>query len=169
MKESETFRGKKIERGSYISLEEAAEDIVLKLASAPIYKKYGRVQARQALPGEKIETILPSGITETVNTALEKDWVVTNPSGERYIVSEEKFLRRYKPSQEKGTYDAIGYCRAISNYFNQPVKIMASWGELQTGDENCMIAIVCDENGDMDGEPYIIDGTEFNKTYKLKQ
>ena len=169
MKESEIFKAKNEKRADFLRIDHLAEDIIFALASAPIYKKYGRIQARQAPTGELVKTILESGAEETDNISLGKDWVVTNPSGERYIVSEEKFLRRYKPSQEEGVYDPTGYCRAILNPFNKPIEIMASWGKPEKGDEHCMLAIMCDENGDMDGEPYIIGGTEFNKTYKLKQ
>ena len=53
---------------------------------------------------------------------------------------------------------ATGHIRAIKNPFGSPIAIIASWGEPQYGDENCMIADICDGEGNsMAGEPYIID------------
>jgi hypothetical protein len=49
------------------------------------------VQARRAKVGEQITTTLASGAKETVNTANEGDWIVTNPSGEQYIISQTVF------------------------------------------------------------------------------
>ena len=92
---------------------------------------------------------------------------MTNPSGEQYIISEQKFFSRYEATETEGVYSAKGFCRAIKNPFGEPIEIMASWGSPQTGDENCMIADTCDENGaNMGGEPYLIDGAAFAKTYK---
>lgn len=137
------------------------------LASATVFKKQGRVRAHRAEAGEKITTTLASGSKETVNTANEGDWIVTNPSGEQYIISREKFESRYEPTDEDGIYGAKGHCRAIVNPFGKPIEIMASWGEPQTGNERCMIADTCDENGEnMGGEPYLIDADAFAETYK---
>ncbi len=61
-------------------------DILAALAKAPVYRKQGQVNARLAETGEKIATMLASGAKETDNTANEGDWIVTNPSGEQYIM-----------------------------------------------------------------------------------
>jgi hypothetical protein len=140
--------------------------IIDSLITSPIYKKYGNVKAKPAIVGEKITTVLESGAKETTNTANEGDWVVTNPGGEQYIISGKKFLGRYEATSEDGIYSAKGYCRAITNPFNEAIEIMASWGELQNGDDKCMIADVCDASGKSDGEPYIIEKTAFENTYK---
>ena len=127
------------------------------------------VRARIAVDGEKIETILASGAKETVNIAKKGDWIMTNPGGERYIISETKFFNRYEPTEKDGVYQAKGYCRAIKNPFGKPIEIMASWGEKQNGDENCLFADICDLNGEnMGGEPYIIEAKAFEETYKVK-
>ena len=125
---------------TFTKVDRKAPEIMSVLAEAPVFKKQGRVQARPAVAGEKIATILGSGKQETVNTANEGDQVVTNPSGEQYIISGKKFFNRYEPTSEAGVYAAKGYCRAIRNPFGESIEIMASWGEAQTGDENCMIA-----------------------------
>lgn len=148
------------------TVDRKSKEITEALANAPIYKKQGLVKARQATPGEEITTILQGGAQETTNKARENEWVVTNPSGEQYVISVEKFLSRYEMTHQDGVYSAKGYCRAIKNPFGQPIEIMASWGQPQTGDENCMFADTCDENGKVGGEPYLIDAAAFAKTYK---
>lgn len=147
-------------------IDRKASEILEALAQAPLFKKQGQVQARPAVPGEKITTTLASGAQETVNTANEGDWVMTNPSGEQYIISEKKFFGRYEATVEDGVYQAKGYCRAIKNPFGEPIEIMASWGVPQTGDENCMIADVSDAEGKLEGEPYLIEAAAFAETYK---
>ena len=91
---------------------------------------------------------------------------MTNPSGEQYIISEKKFFGRYEATAGVNAYSAKGYCRAIKNPFGKPIEIMASWGEPQTGDENCMVADTCDAEGKLDGEPYLIEAAAFAETYK---
>lgn len=142
-------------------------EIMEALANAQVYRKQGQVRAHRAEVGEQITTTLASGAKETVNTANEGDWIVTNPSGEQYIISQAKFESRYESTEENGVYRAKGHCRAIQNPFGNAIEIMASWGEPQTGDERCMIADTCDENGEnMGGEPYLIDADAFAETYK---
>ena len=95
---------------------------------------------------------------------------MTNPSGEQYIISKDKFFSRYEQTDQEGIFSAKGYCKAIRNLYGRPIEIMASWGSPQTGDENCLIADTCDENGgNLGGEPYLIDGNSFTETYALKQ
>lgn len=147
------------------SVDRKALEILNALASAPVFKKQGQVRARRAVPGEVIETVLGSGVMETVNTASEDEWVVTNPGGEQYIIKDKKFQSRYEPTATEGVYSAKGHCRAIVNPFGEPIEILASWGELQNGDGACMIADVCDAAGSTDNEPYIIAADAFSQTY----
>lgn len=129
-------------------IDRKSPEIMGALAGANVFKKQGQVLAHRAKAGEQITTTLASGSKETVNTANEGDWIVTNPSGEQYIISQEKFKSRYEATGEDGVYGAKGHCRAIVNPFGEPIEIMASWGEPQTGDERCMIADTCDGNGE---------------------
>jgi hypothetical protein len=143
-----------------------APEILRALEQAPVYRKKGMVKARPAVEGELVKTRLSDGTEETSNTAKANDWVMTNPSGEQYIISQEKFFSRYEVTDVEGVYAAKGYCVAIKNPFGEPIEIMASWGSPQTGDENCMIADTCDANGkNRGGEPYLIDGKAFAETY----
>ena len=148
-------------------IDRKAPEIMEALANAQVFKKQGQVNARPAVVGEGITTTLESGAKETENTAQEGDWIMTNPSGEQYIISEKKFFGRYEATSEDGVYKAKGSCRAVVNPFGKPIEIMASWGSPQTGGADCMIADTCDEDGsNMGGEPYLIDADAFAKTYK---
>lgn len=153
---------------SYKFIERKSQDILDALSEAPIYKKFGTVKARVGFVGEEIVTELADGSIETVNTVTEENqMVVTNPDGEKYIISAEKFNSRYEQTDEDGVYFAKGYCRAIKNPHSEPIEIIASWGSPQTGNENCLIADVCDKEGNLVGEPYLIDGDAFENTYRL--
>jgi len=150
-----------------LTIDRKAPEIISAITIAPVYKKQGIVNARPAVVGEGITTTLESGAKETENTAQEGDWIMTNPSGEQYIISEKKFFGRYEETSEDGVYKAKGSCRAIVNPFGKPIEIMASWGSPQTGGADCMIADTCDEDGsNLGGEPYLIDADAFAETYK---
>lgn len=150
----------------YRKIDRKAAEILTALANAPVFKKQGQVKARPAVTGEKIDTMI-GGVKETENTANEGDYIVTNPSGEQYIISGKKFTARYEATAEDGVYAAKGSCRAIVNPFSEPIEIMASWGSPQTGGADCLIADVCTDDGSsQDGEPYLIDASAFAESYK---
>lgn len=139
------------------------EDI--NFTGAPIYRKVKTVKAVQNLSKEplKIDTILSDGTFETTNTLNYGDWLVTNPGGESYSMSDKSFQKRYV--HEKGdTYRAIGEVRAIQNPFGKSVEIMAPWGEIQIGDANCWFAYSI-----VDDSSYIIGDKEFKETYITKE
>ena len=89
---------------NFLWINRKSADITSGLENAPIFKKFGLVKARPAVVGEKLTTTLEDGVKETVNKAKVGDWVVTNPSGEQYIISEEKFFGRYDQADEEGVY-----------------------------------------------------------------
>ena len=65
------------------------------------YKKYARVKAEKGVPGQPIETIMKNGLREVAAVVKadekgEADWIVTNPSGEKYAVPHAKFIKRYE-------------------------------------------------------------------------
>jgi len=150
-------------------IDRKSPEIMEALKNAPLYRKFGLVRARPAKAGEKLETVTASGLVETERTADEGDWVVKNPTGEIFVIPGSTFLSRNEKTDEEGVYEAKGFCKAIKNPYGKPIEILASWGEPQNGDENCFIADTCDEEQNMRGEPYIIDGTAFKKTYKVYQ
>lgn len=131
------------------------------------YKKFGRITARSAVLGEVVETITGDG-KETKNTAKEGDYVVTNTTGEQYILTSAQLAKRYKPADAEGAYDPVGECRAVEfqaanfNLSESPVTFMAIWNEemvIKDGD------MICTPDGK---EVYRIARAEFDKTYAAK-
>lgn len=145
--------------------------IINGLKEAPIYQKQGEVRAVFALGGEVVVTILADGTIETRNTAKKGDAIITNPGGERYIIGAEKFARSYEPKEEEeGVFIAKGHSKAIVNPWEVPITMVASWGKMQNGQSDCMIADTYDiKTGTLGGEPYIIAPREFNQTYRPVQ
>lgn len=140
-------------------------------SSGKLYRKSAEVQAERAAEATPVETILADGTKETSNVAEPGDYIVTGLGGERYVVKPEIFQARYvrKPGK-KDVYIARGYAVAVRNPFGRPISIMAPWGEHQRGAADCMIADVFDPaKGQRAGEPYLIAGAEFARTYKPAQ
>lgn len=152
-----------------LKVDRRSPKIIAALNQSPVYifKKQGLVKARPAMAKEIVVTRLKNGVKETTNIACNNDWIVTNPLGEQYIISEEKFFNRYSKTSQAGIYKANGYCRAIKNIFGRPIKIIAAWGTPQIGDKNCLIADTCGADGRPDNEPYLIEAKAFAKTYKI--
>ncbi|MGO9547728.1 MAG: PGDYG domain-containing protein [Rhodomicrobium sp.] len=132
------------------------------------YRKSGEVRAIRATAKTAVETILADGTKETKNIADPGDYIVTAPSGERWVVKPETFLARYTLKHgKKHVYIARGLVAAVKNPFGRPISIMASWGERQHGAADCMIADVIDPaTNERAGEPYLIAGDLFKQTYK---
>lgn len=154
-----------LSKNPYLHIERKSPDIMEALKTAPIFKKDALVQVRRAVLGEKISTTLTHGEVETINTAGSEDIIVTNSSGEEYILPLGQLTERYEATDTLGTYRATGYCRAIPNPYGTPIEIMASWGTVQNGDRSCFIADTCDANGNLTGEPYLIEHNVFMETY----
>jgi hypothetical protein len=150
-----------------LELDLSTEEFTKKLAEAPVFAKKSLVNARVATAGEKITTTLADGTQETVNSANEGDVIITNPGGEEYIIGDEKFTKRYEPTQEEGVYRAKGMARAFQNDTGRPIEIMAPWGEKQFGDTNCMVATTFDPDSpnEVSADRYIIGRQEFEDTY----
>jgi hypothetical protein len=150
-----------------IQVDRMSAEIFQLLDIAPVYKKIGTVRARIAKSGEKVDTILPSGVVETTNIANEGDGIVTNPGGEEYIVPKSKFGLKYVESETSGIYYPIGYIKATRNPYECDIKIETRWGD-QIGDSNCLFADSCDSKGQsMENSPYLIDFISFGETYVL--
>lgn len=70
------------------------------------FRKSGVVFARPASLGEVVVTSI-GGEVETRNFAKDGDWVVTNQTGESYIISSDKLQSRYEKIGD-GRYKAKG-------------------------------------------------------------
>jgi hypothetical protein len=132
------------------------------------YRKNGEFRATRVSVAIPVETILADGRKETRNIAASGDFVVTGPGGERYVVKPEVFAARYERKRGAGdVYLARGEIIAVANPLARPIRFWASWGEVQTGAADCMIADMFDPaTRTRAGEPYIIGRAEFEKTYR---
>jgi hypothetical protein len=132
------------------------------------YRKNGEFRAERVSVATPVETILADGRKETKNVATPGDFVVTGTGGERYVVKPEVFAARY--GRKRGTGDvylARGEIIAVPNPLGRAIRFWASWGEVQTGAADCMIADMFDPaTRKRAGQPYIIGRAEFEKTYR---
>ena len=132
-----------------------------------IYRKNGEVRARRVGVATPVETILADGRKETKNVAARGDYIVTGPGGEQYVVKPEVFAARYeRKPRTRDVFLARGEIIAVPNPLGHAVHFWASWGEVQTGAADCMIADVFDPaTRKRAGRPYIIGRSEFEETY----
>jgi len=95
---------------------------------ANIFKKIAEVKARPAKPNECVFTIA-EGILETKNVAKFGDYIVTNPSGEEYIISGEELHHRYhlKPGTSNTYVPVSPPVRVV--FCQRPVAFKSPWGE----------------------------------------
>lgn len=132
---------------------------------APLWQKKAVVEARQVTETEFLDTVLANGFLETSREVPPGHWIITNPGGEKYAVTNEKFWTRYE-DMGGGKFKAKGLIRAYSNPTGKNVEITAPWGEKQFGDTRCMFATAIGENFEPTKDCYIIGGEEFEDTYE---
>jgi PGDYG protein len=156
------------EDGAELKIDRLAHEIALALDNrGKVYRKIGQVRAKPASTTTLVETVLSDGTRETTNRAQPGDFIVTGTGGEKYVIKRETFFTRYEPKPgTKTIYTARGFVVAVPNPYNRPIAINASWGEVQHGAADCMIADIFDAaSGQRAGQPYIIGRAEFGKTY----
>lgn len=128
------------------------------------FQKKGDVQARKAVEGEKIVTVI-NGEVETTNIAKKNDVVVKGVKNEEYIMSQDKFNDRYSGGEvgnSFSTFKAKGKVWAME-YAGKPIEFVAAWGEkmiLKTGD------FLCNPEKDKAGDLYRIEKSTFAQTYE---
>lgn len=132
----------------------------LAFQSAEWYKKDVEVGARQVSEDASLTTQLSDGHIETTNVAHSGDYIVTNPGGEEYAMSEEKFLSKYEAVEgQNSRYKAKGEpIKAVQ--ITEDIEFTAPWGErmsMRAGDW------IVDAGG---GDRYGIGAKEFTETYK---
>ncbi len=149
------------------------KDVFIK--SSKIYKKNAIVFAREAIEGERIDTITSDG-KETSNTAKVGDYVIQaqTTAKEQYIVPKSTLLNRYvkvEMSAPKGwsAYRATGQCYAIPfegdlyhSFGGTELNFKAPWGEPMVVKQGDMLATDVDYT-----EIYRIARKEFEETYEL--
>lgn len=145
-------------------------------ANAPLFTKVVQVYARKIEEGEDpevIRTILLNGVSEAERPLEDYQpgsWIVVNPGGERYLVSPDKFAKRYEPiDAEIGLFRGIGTNRMLPNTTGRPIWINPPWDpdEVMKGDENCSFSMVVDPDDPtrLTNDRYVIGRGEKNLTY----
>ena len=131
------------------------------------YQKSGEITARVGKIGEEIVTIMANGLEETKNVVTADEngnsgWVVTNSTGEKYIVSDSVFRSKYE--KIKGTEDRFKpiWSPITAVQIDENICFTAPWGETQ----NLIVGGYLVFNKDFD-DVYGIQEDEFNKTYSM--
>lgn len=121
---------KKIEK-----LKDYVLSVFLDGAQVKPYAKFARIKARQGVVGEAVETKMANGLSETKNIVgidektNQPDWIVTNPSGEEYLVKDSNFQKKYEVfDKENGIYKPKG---GVQMFIQIPedISFTAPWGE----------------------------------------
>ena len=132
------------------------------------YQKSGEITARVGKIGEEILTVMANGLQETKNTVTADEngcpgWVVTNSTGEQYIVADSVLKKKYERIAE--TEDRFKpVCNPITatQIIDENICFTAPWGEIQ----NLVAGGYLVFNKDFD-DVYGIQEDEFNKTYSM--
>lgn len=127
-------------------------------SQARLAQKVARVQARPAEPGERVATIMKDGHVETENVASDGDLVVTNPSGEQYLVKAATFAERYQPTATPGEF-APRAAPVKALVTGENVEFTAPWGEIMRIKAGGVLIV---ENGEVRG----VQADEFAATYR---
>jgi hypothetical protein len=130
----------------------------LSFEGAKRFKKIASIQAR-LMQHQDIVITVASNVLETSNRANPGDYLVTNPTGEQYIVPAHEFHQRYrlKPGTTDIYESILPPVRVILT--TRPVAFIAPWGTpmyIQAGG-----ALVEHPNG-----CYGIQPDEFSHTYR---
>lgn len=131
------------------------------------YQKSGEIIARVGKIGEEIFTIMANGLQETKNTVTVDEngnpaWIVTNSTGEQYVVSDSVFKSKYEKIE--GTEDRFKpvWNPITAVQISENISFAAPWGEIQYLANGGYLVF----NKEYD-DIYGIQEDEFNKTYDL--
>lgn len=138
------------------------QDLIAAGAKPAVFTKSAKVKARKGTVGEKIVTKMANGLVETTNAVKnDGDWIITNPTGEEYIIKKETFEAKYNLTpNEKGEYMPKPSPQKFLR-INEDISFTASWGEKM----NIAAGGYLNVSGIESGDVYGIQKDEFNKTY----
>lgn len=144
--------------------------VVGKLESGEIQacevEKFARITARQGKDGEEVVTMMQNGLEETRNVVSldektgEPGWIVTNPGGEQYIVSDSVFKKKYEIDPENPEQYKPKGGPVLSVKVEEDIEFAAPWGEMMRIEAGGSLIV----NGRND--IYGIQAKEFEDTYK---
>ncbi len=129
--------------------------------------KMSAVTAHVGTVGETVHTVMKNGLEETVNRVSadsqtgHPDWIVTNPNGERYVISDAVFREKYVADPDTADrFIAAG--KAVTGVrTNENICFTAPWGEMQYIAAGGVLIV----NGKDD--IYGIQPEEFAQTYRI--
>lgn len=129
------------------------------------YVKSTTIKARKGIVGEKISTITSNGVHETDNIVSKDqngnvDWVVTNITGEKYIIKDSVFSEKYESVEGTGDVFRPKGNPILAGKINESISFVAPWGEnmnLVSGG----YLVFTDMN-----DIYGVQEEEFKRTYK---
>lgn len=109
-------------------------DLLKQGAEPKPFKKYARVQAEKGVLGETVVTEMKNGLVETTNVVKadengNTDWVVTNPTGEKYLVPHAKFIKRYEIEAGADGKHAPTGAPIDAVQIKEDISFTAPWGE----------------------------------------
>lgn len=131
------------------------------------YQKSGEITARVGKIGEEIVTIMANGLEETKNVVTVDEsgnpgWVVTNSTGEQYIVSDAVFKNKYERITETENRFKPIWNPITAAQIDENICFAAPWGETQNLIAGGYLVFNKDFN-----DIYGIQEDEFNKTYEM--
>lgn len=132
------------------------------------YQKSGEITARVGKIGEEIVTVMANGLQETKNTVTADEngspgWVVTNSTGEQYIVKDVVFKSKYEKIEgAEDKFKPVWNPITAVQINNENICFVASWGEIQ----NLVVGGYLVFNKDFN-DIYGVQEAEFIKTYDV--
>ncbi|MBQ8183001.1 MAG: hypothetical protein IJ025_03760 [Clostridia bacterium] len=130
------------------------------------FQKSGEITARIGKIGEEILTVMANGLQETKNTVTADEngypgWVVTNSTGEQYIVSDSVFKKKYERIADTDDRFKPIWNPITAAQIDENICFVAPWGEKQ----NLVAGGYLVFNKDFD-DVYGVQELEFLSTYK---
>lgn len=130
------------------------------------YVKSTTITARKGVIGERISTITSNDLQETENVVSKDsngnvDWIVTNVTGEQYIVKDSVFNEKYEPDEGAPDVFKPKGKPIVAGQIHENISFIAPWGEPMKILAGGYLVFT-----DMD-DIYGIQEAEFNATYKI--
>lgn len=153
---------------SPITQEELKEQLIPSLTNSVVFEKFKPILAREGKIGETIKTFTKDGL-ETTNKVTVPSYVVKNTTDakEEYIVTKEKFEKRYsflkKENKVWSSFKPNGEIKVVKVKNDNEFFILAPWGEKMIVKKGDFLVSPLDYS-----EIYRVANKEFFETYKEK-
>lgn len=153
---------------SPITQEELKEQLIPSLTNSVVFEKFKPILAREGKIGETIKTFTKDGL-ETTNKVTVPSYVVKNTTDakEEYIVTKEKFEKRYsflkKENKVWSFFKPSGEIKVVKVKNDNEFFILAPWGEKMIVKKGDFLVSSLDYS-----EIYRVANKEFFETYKEK-